>query len=171
MFDVNFEIQIIRLLPPFLRKPKMVAWLNIMLLPLVQLYGTFLAYRSDTLRAVSITPSTYSLEYYLNFLFTGVVPVVADYSLDYSDGGIWIENNNDAETLNFVYDANDNQDTMIVYDAEDGEQTYLYDFEDYLDNDTFVVHVPASFNINEDLLKGILNKYKVAGNQYSINYY
>lgn len=171
MFDFNFELQIIRLLPPFLRKTKMIAWLMAMLLPLTQLYGVFIGYRKETLRALSITPSTYSLEWYLNFKFTGHQPVYTNYSLDYTGGGIWIENNDNSEPLNYVYDANSNNQTMIVYDAADGAQTYLYDYEDYLNNDSFIVHVPAVAGVDENYLRAVLNKYKIAGNGYSVSYY
>jgi len=171
MFDIDFEVQIIRLLPPFLRSPKMIAWLRAMLSPLVRLHQRFVGYRNQTLRALSITPSTYSLEWYLNFIFTGQQPTYVGYSLDYSGGGIWIENNNESEPLSYVYDANDNQQTMFVYDANDDMQTYLYDYKDYLNNDSFIVHIPTMAGIDENYLRAILNKYKIAGNGYSVSYY
>lgn len=169
---VNFYLQIWRLLPPFLRKDKMHQWMWANLQPLQSLHAIFEGYRNETKDKLQVTTQTYSLEWYLNKIFNpSFAPVISAHSIDYSSGGIWIENNPNQVPLSFVWSDWEQQPPFFVYSDSDTQLSYLYSWQDYWQQINFIVWVPASLIIDEPMLGAHINRHKAIGHKYKIVYY
>ena len=169
---VNFYLQIWRLLPPFLRKPKMHRWLWANLQPLQSLHSLFWGYRNETLDRLQVTAQTYSLEWYLNKVFNpSFLPTITAHSIDYSNGGIYIESNASQVPLNFVWSDLEQQPPLYVYSENDANVTYLYAWQDYWQQISFIVWVPNALLLFDAMLRAYINRYKAVGHTYKIQYY
>ncbi len=173
MFDVDFLVQINRLLPNRWRKPAMLAWLYRCIMPIQSLYFAFRGYRVSTTRRIRVTPQTYSLEWFLNFIFNPTfTPAMVDNSIDYSGGGIWIENNPAQLPVMFVYSDFDVQPPLYIYsEADPDPPVYIYSWDNYWEQYHFIVHVPTALAISEVYLRSIIDRYKPAGRRYTIETY
>lgn len=174
MYTVDFLVQIVRLLPNRWRKPAMIAWLYRCIAPVQALHSQFVGYQNSTLRRMRVTAQTYSLEWLLNFLFNpGFVPDMTNNSIDYTNGGIWIENNPLQLPMVYLFSDYDMQPPLYVYSESDPEYptSYIYAWTNYWEQYHFVVHVPASISIVESYMRAIINQYNVAGRRYIIQVY
>ncbi|MBK6611835.1 MAG: hypothetical protein IPI59_15685 [Sphingobacteriales bacterium] len=61
-YYINFYLQVWRLLPPILRKPKMINWLWVLTKPITNLHAIFNSWRIGTERKLKLTALTYNLE-------------------------------------------------------------------------------------------------------------
>lgn len=163
MYSIDWDKLISDLLPAFLRKPKMLAWLQVLLTPLQTLYNTFITYRNATAFSIGFTGQTMSLEYLLNYTY-------------FDDGTlrlIYIEDGERREPL-YVFQQSENQPAYFHNDGEDYDPVYLYNSEEPTGYD-FVVWVPFAFNFPPEkpleYLISLLNKHKAAGFQFEIKYY
>lgn len=169
---VNFYLQIHRLLPPFLRTLPMKRWLWANAKPLQSLHSLFLGYRNETLDRLQVTTQTYSLEWYLNKVFNAsFVPTIAAHSIDYTGGGIYIQNNPNQIPISFVWSDLEQQPPCYVYSENDNDVTYLYAWQDYWQQVNFIVWVPLSIIINEPMLRAYINRHNALGHSYEIMYY
>jgi len=163
MYNFEFIYLINNLLPHFLRKEKMLAWLVVLLKPVMLLYNEFLDYRAEKLYESQITGQVISLEKMLNDAFpednTGAVPIyitdsveqednVLMYNASESDSLIWIFNNAEiAEPDTFLFNAAEAQS---------------YDF--FVNCDVAL----GVYNERQDLMISLLAKYKLSGTTYQI---
>lgn len=173
MYAVDFLVQIVRLLPNRWRKPAMIAWLYRCIAPVQALHGQFVGYRNSTLRRMRATAQTCSLEWLLNYLFNpGFVPGITNNSLDYTNGGIWIENNPLQLPVMYVFSDYDQQPPLFIYSDSDPETpASIYAWVNYWEQYHFVVHVPVAIAFAESYMRAIINQYNAAGKRYTIQTY
>jgi hypothetical protein len=172
MFAINFYAQIIMLLPPLLRQPKMIAWLWVLVKPISNLYGVFLGDRANNIRKLSTTSQTVSLESLLNAIFNaGFAPAINNNVIDYTNGGIYIQNTPNAIPFQFVFGIQELQPPFYVYSVSDASISYLWSFTDYLQQLNFIVFVPASLPCDYMLLRQYIDYYKPTGRNYAIQTY
>lgn len=173
LFIIDFYIQIVRLLPTVLRQPIMIAWLFRLMLPMYNLYATFLGFRNITILMTSLSSQTYSLEFLLNYIWnSGFVTPIINHSIDYSNGGIWIENNPQQLPQQYVWGDFDNQPTLIVYSELDPvPANYVYSWDDYWSAIDFIVHVPSAITFDALQMEAIVNHYNVVGKKIIIQTY
>jgi hypothetical protein len=172
MFAINFYAQIIMLLPPFLRQPKMIAWLWVLIKPINSLYATFVGERDNSIRKLSTTSQTISLEALLNAIFNaGFAPAINNNAIDYTGGGIYIQNTPNAVPFQYVFSVQELQPPLYVYSIGDVNISYLWSFPDYLQQLNFIVFVPALLPCDYILLRQFVDYYKPMGRNYTIQTY
>lgn len=163
MYNIDFSKLISDLLPAFLRKNRMIAWLEVLLTPLQTLYNAFLSYRSSTAYSINFTGQVLSLEYLLNDTFFGN----GTYKL------IYITDGERREPV-YVFQQLENIPAYFHNVGEVYDPVYLYNSDEPTGYD-FVVWVPGAFNFPPDkpleYLIGLVNKHKAAGFQFEIKYY
>ena len=161
MYSINFTTLIINLLPHFLRKDKMLAWLLVILKPVILVYGSFLDYRNAKLYEAQITGQVISLEKMLNDTFhdeqSGAIPIYITDSQD-QDEGVLLFNAAESETETWLFNQAEvtEPDTMI-FNSGEGQSGY-----------GFIVYVDVALPFDRDLMVGMINKYKLAGTTYKI---
>jgi hypothetical protein len=192
--DVNWYDLVQRMLPVWWRKPRMLAWLQVLVSQVQQLHGTFLALRDLTLYDMRLNGQTMYLEKGLNDRF------------DDDERRIYIETVEDP-TQFYIYRVEEAQpqlfiyrrwastqffyvDAYCVYDGkvwqaltahsgitpvEGSDWTYVKDYttyirrkgESYLAYD-FIVWVPVALVFDMNEMRALINRYVQAGKRYSI---
>ena len=147
---INFNQFIQILLPTFLRKPKLLAFLNSIVKPLDSLY-------KETLNKMQHTCQVIYLEKMLNEYFE-----VPNYNPIYHD----------STKIIYIEDAPIPPTKYIYLDQEIPPNNYLYLGTHYLTGDIdhidFIVYIPSNYVFEEDKLRAIINYYKLAGKKYTI---
>jgi len=159
MFNIDFIFVIRNLLPPSLRKPKLISWLRLITSNLYSVYLQFVEYRAKMLYDINFTGQLMYLEKKLQevFLIPGII---------ISDG----------ELIELVYLSNQMEGFLPVYlnnNMEDNPQMYLVNILEVTDNADFIVNVPslalAGLTTDEILkMKKIINYYLLLGKSYKI---
>lgn len=160
MYEIDFIKLINNLLPWFLRKPVMKAWLKALAAPLESLYGQFMEFIDKKRWDASITGQVAVLEIMLNKEF-------------YND-----------ETLRKIFISdNDLDERVYLFNLAEGQEpTYLYnDSEVFLplfitnsDERTatdFTVWVPDNLVFDINYMTGLVKKFKMAGPVFDIKTY
>lgn len=162
MFDFDIRNTVKRLLPPDLRKPKMIAWLVALLVYVEILKSYFLALQRKHRYDLAFSSQTLSLTQRLNNQF--------DSSLD----RIYITTNATFSDGVFVPYVNENQTSPYIgYIGETFTPVYI----DYISapitaaNADFVVHVPTGIILDENEMRAVINMYKIASKTYAIEYF
>lgn len=158
MFDIDFSKLIHSLLPSFLRKPVLHAWLMVLITPLQTLYQAFLSYRNATLASANINGQVLSLEYMLNLKY-------------YDDGSLSHIHITDGDFIPkfYLYNKKDNKPTILWNDGE-ADPVYLFNGGEVSSYD-FEVWVPVALEFNEDEMSALINKHKAAGFRFIIKTY
>lgn len=161
MFAVDFYTLIVRLLPPFLRRPVMIAWLYRLIHPVISLYGQFLGFRQQQLMRTSCTGQVISLEWLLNELF------------DPTGRGIYILTNGLSTTDNFIYSETDSAASNDLYSESDAGMPplYLYAEIDYFSLIHFTVFVPVALVFDPVQLRAVVDYYRLAGKRFDVQTY
>lgn len=162
MFDIDFKVLISRLLPHFLRKTTMAAWINCLLSPLTWLYDQFLSFRDEKLFEAMHNGQVFSLEFMLNYKF-------------YNDGTlrrIYITDNEDVDSELFIFNVNEQEEEIYIYNAGEipSDDIYLYNVSEGT-GDGFIVWVPVALQFDIDYMIGLITKYKLAGTTFQIKTY
>lgn len=114
VYNISLKPLILHLLPPMLRKPRMLAWLYVLLLPVTVVHASALAAHEANLRRANYPTSRLGLEKLLNDLYD-------------SQGGISVRNTADLVLDDFWYfQSEGEQDTYIYFNSESSTPQYLY---------------------------------------------
>jgi hypothetical protein len=165
MNNYNWDITklITWLLPSLLRKPKQVAWLRALLWPVNQLHGQFVEFIDYKRYELDFTGQVISLERLLNDKYDNTLR------------RIFI--NGFPRPRRFVFrDGNNliNYDKPYIY--RDGstvpnrEGFFLFAGTGSL-NVSFIINIPNALTVNELELRALVDKYKLAGKYYTIEYF
>lgn len=162
MFSVNFKNIVNQNLPPKTGAdvPITKSWLYSLIQPLIELYAIFSSYRIQALYTLSFTGQVIYLEKLLNDTF--------------NNGGteIFIEDGI-LKIAPFLFNTAEDADPFYVFNtAETNEANlYLYNTAEYTGNLDFIVKVPTALVFDENQMKSLINKYKLAGKNYTIQTY
>lgn len=162
MFSVNFKNIIDQNLPPKTGTdtPITKAWLYSLIQPIIELYAIFSSYRIQAIYMLSFTGQVIYLEKLLNDTF--------------NNGGteIFIEDGI-LKIAPFLFNTAEDADPFYVFNtAETNEENlYLYNTAEYTGNLDFIVKVPTALVFDENQMKSLINKYKLAGKNYTIQTY
>jgi hypothetical protein len=166
MFNIDLNWVIQALLPPFLRKDAMVAWLTSLVSQSQYLWAKFDLFRESMLDRVSFTSQVVYLEKLLNDKFNS-----------YPDP-IFIS---DVVNEDFVYLSNQAEEFEPIYIATASEDIELYigNYSEYAGQFDFMVNVPtllyseltANNNALFNEMKAQINYYRLAGKRYLIQPY
>jgi hypothetical protein len=152
MFNVDFRRLFAILLPVLLRKPKMLALLQVYCWPLVQIYKGFLAYREKNLYTLSHNSQVYSMENVFNDRFDSLQRRI------YITDGF-------SKQRRYAYTRLEDKPIYL------GEIP-LHNRADYADTGIdFIVWVPVAVMISPQdkiELTALINKYKLASKRFRI---
>jgi hypothetical protein len=157
MFDVNFKKLVMMLLPTFLRRDVMLAWLCTLTAPLITLHNTLMLRRTNTLYELNINGQVCRLRKALNDAFnlpSGTIRIE-----DPQEYGAWI----------FALD--EGVEPQLI--AHDGANAAAWDVEAInAERSSFVVITPSHLhNANDEArLKAILNTFKLVSRNFKIIY-
>jgi hypothetical protein len=159
VFDINYKRLVLLLLPTFLRKEVLVAFLRAMTSPVEADYNLFLAHRKNNLYRLRMNGQVCYLRKVLNDAFPD------------AHGAIRIEDGTTVGHWLYAYDGDNNP--YINYLPITDEGTVFYDKSTILEGVSgFTVVAPhAIYSVNNDArLRSLLNIYKLLGKSYTINY-
>lgn len=144
------------LTPHFLWKPKQIAWLTVLLSPLLWLYDQFLVYRLDKLKEATTNSQVIRLTRALRDNFSNEEIVILHFS-DYINQA-------------FEYLEIEGSFNEFDYLSSDG---HLPDEFDFFDNEydaqtDFVVRIPGIIENKKDAIAAFVNKYVLAGKRFKI---
>jgi hypothetical protein len=147
-----------RVVWPALRKPRIMALVDVMLHPLRQLQADLRAFIDAKRVELTYTGQTILLEKYLNDRF------------DTEKSRIIVIHNDDNTAL-YLYNEEEGQAPKYLYnEAETSAPVYLY-FEGETGTaftEDFQVHIPADLASVQEQVRQAVKKYKIAGVTYSV---
>ncbi|MEN5434082.1 hypothetical protein ABE545_10605 [Sphingobacterium faecium] len=154
IFSVDFKKLIINLLPLFFRRKGIFALIETLSSAMRTIYLMFLSKRDEHNKDLAIAPQVFSLRKVLNDYF------------DAGDRSIRIE---DAELSERTYIFTEGEQQPLFLDDD---EVYIYTEAELNAAIGFVVIVPESLNniAEKARLTAMINKYKLAGKQYTIRY-
>lgn len=152
MFNLDINKLVLWLIPAFLRKPVMYAWLKTLCFPLIQVYNQFSIKRTDNLYKIAHNSQVFNMEQVLNDRF------------------------DNAERRIYITDGL-TKDRTYIYTPNELKPVYLGDIsiwnsDDYADTGVdFIAWIPTAAGVtDQDLIemKAQVNFYKLAGKRYRI---
>lgn len=158
---INYRKLVILLLPTFLRRPVLMAWLRAMVYPLQQLHDRHQAARTQRLYELHHTSQICFIKDALNNEF-GITDYATGFEIeDINAPGKWI----------WVYDENverfDDEQHMLF-----DEPTWIHDTASILPpTSAFTVLVPKHIEIdetNDARIRSVVNKYRLASRTFEI---
>lgn len=158
---IDYRKLVILLLPTFLRRPVLMAWLRAMVYPLQQLHDRHQAARTQRLYELHHTSQICFIKDALNNEF-GITDYAAGFEIeDINAPGNWI----------WVYDENverfDDEQHMLF-----DEPTWIHDTASILPpTSAFTVLVPKHIEIdetNDARIRSVVNKYRLASRTFEI---
>lgn len=160
MYSFDIEKFIHRLLPPFLRTALQKAWIRVLLKPVEYLLTQLQAYRVEKLNELSYNGQTIQLERYLNDIFDSVQRrIQVKHYADSPDFDYLLSENGSA--LDYDYLISESTNTGFLYFIGENSAPLGVDF---------IVLFPSSISTLSEAIKARVDKYRVAGKQYQINY-
>ena len=158
---IDYRKFVILLLPTFLRRPVLMAWLRAMVYPLQQLHDRHQSARTQRLYELRHTSQICFIKDALNNEFC-----ITDYAT-----GFEIEDINAPGNWIWVYDENverfDDEQHMLFE-----EPTWIHDTSSILPpTSAFTVLVPAHITIdetNDARIRSIVNKYRLASRTFEL---
>ncbi|PKP46818.1 MAG: hypothetical protein CVT94_13470 [Bacteroidetes bacterium HGW-Bacteroidetes-11] len=162
MFNINFHTLIDDLLPWFLTKPVMLAWLQALLSPVVSLYDSFLSLRDVKLYEARYNGQVAELEYVLNDFY-------------YADGTtslIYIEDNTESGEI-YLYNISENEEETYIYNLDETTEpeVFIFNSSEAAGTSDFTIFVPGTLVYDTDYLSSLVRKYKIAGPTFTIQHY
>lgn len=149
-YDIDYKKLAVLLLPTFLRKPVLTAYLQALLVPVSQLHYTWLQKRLDDWYVLNHTGKVYSLRNVLND------------KLDVASRRIYITDGN-AFPRKYIYTRAEKKPVFLG-------KLFIYQNSEYLNTGVdFIVFVPQEVidtKINE--LHSLIRKSKLASKRYQI---
>jgi hypothetical protein len=161
MFNINFNNVVDHNIPPKTGMPKPIlkAWLYALIQPVIELYNIFYAYRTQTLYSLSITGQVIYLEKLLNDKYNN------------GNTGIYIADGS-YKNAPFIYNtAEARPDTFIYNTAEGKPDFFIYNTAEYMVGNDFIVMVPVAITFDSNEMTSLINLYKLAGKQFTIQTY
>ena len=158
MYSINWNKLVELLLPTFLRKPVIIAFLNAFKTPIERMHNEFLQKKSEWEYRLDHNGQVFSLEKVLNDAFDDNDPPpigrrIRIFTVIFQDD-VYIGNRNNA-------------DQVYISAPPDEETTHIGAAPQYMEEADFIVHVPEDIlAANEILIRNTIDIYKLAGKTY-----
>lgn len=150
MYNLNIDKLLVLLIPTFLRKPKLVAWLRTLATPLYKLLYDFQRASQDDLCNLAHNSQVCYLRKALNDEF------------DDEQRRIRIEDGKQKQRL-YIYPRSANKPLYLG-------KVFLYQRGDYIDGGVdFIVVLPKDLTYDKYKLEALVNFYKLAGKRWQIS--
>lgn len=152
--DINKLIQ--WLTPHFLNRQKHIAWLQVLLFPVVWLHAQFLLFRAAKLKEATINSQVHRFTRALRDQFGSEEIFIIHFGDYLAQAFIYLEI--EGAFLEFDYLDAENH-VPVDYDATQAEYDNEYDF---------IVRISASLTGQQEAIAAFVNKYKLAGKRFKI---
>jgi hypothetical protein len=155
IFDISLSKITRWLVPHFLGRPRHLAWLRVLLSPVVHLYDVFLDYRKAKLKEATINSQVLRLNQALREKF--------------NHEQIYIQNSNDFLNQSFVYLSLEG--ATVDFDhlqAENQPSEFDFLLAEYENEFDFTIRIPAMLAPQRDEVAAFVNRYKLAGKQFTV---
>jgi len=161
VYDIDYSVLVKILVPKQLRKTKMLAWLNVLVSPVVYIYNLFMAYRYDMNYIIAHSPQVCYMQAVLNDAFdTGL-------------RRISIVDGPDEEPL-YIYETAEVKEVPLYVTSEAKPIALYTDAEIVGVGPDFEVQVPTIVTTltgyNEVYMAALLDQFKLAGKTYIIKH-
>jgi len=158
-YRVHFDYLAELLLPSLLRKRRLLAWVEALLVPLKQLYLTFLLYAEASRIELSYSSITLILEGALNDQFD---PTLRRIVIDNSS--------TELQPLYFNFVDEQQPEKYILFADESPPWTYAYLYTEFTSQIDFTVHVPLVLRTPQrtDQLNARIRRFKLAMRRYQL---
>jgi hypothetical protein len=157
LFNIDYPALMRDLLPPQLRKGRLISWLSVLCYPVIWLYSKFMSQRGRNLYRLEHSPQVCRMEAVLNDQF------------DYLFRRIRIV---DAPEIKGLYlFRHDEQKPFYVYRNAGTDHAYMYCRQETsaIGGPGFIVQVPAAVAFDPALMRALINEYRLASkNNYKI---
>lgn len=152
-FSVTYLLQLV--LPPILRKPTSLAFLEAVAEPFETLQSNLYGNHEHTKELLKFNGQVCYLEHVLNDNF------------DFSSRQIYIGDGN-VNPLTYVFDESEpNEDLILFNQSEGGTPPYLYNLSEIAIEVDFIVFYPGSIvPFDENLMRSIIDRYRCASKRY-----
>lgn len=181
MWTINWIYQLEALIPSFLRKPIRLAWLDLLLWGLKQTQLAFAAYRGDANRRATYTGQVMVLERMLNLHYYGIDFLFASPGDITAGGHIYIENTAAQMSSNYIWFNSEVQEPTYIY-FDDGNPSevplidqepllFAYNQVEFFNQIAFKVKVPNALSFDMGDMRARIDKYAIAGFNYTIETY
>lgn len=152
-YVIEFRLFVWRLLPPILKKDFWLSFVRVCLSGVEYAHAEFIAFRQLSLKNVTYTNQSVSLESYLQ---NEVHP------------SIHIEDNTNVIDPVFLYTENHGQSTPFILSEAHTESFAVFSERHLVESELvgFVVFVPTS--INKDLVRSLVNRVNLLSVNYQI---
>ena len=155
IYNIIYSKLVQWLTPAMLRRPFLLAWINICVSPVSYVYNNLLRFRTLKLYQLSITPQVCYLQKLLNDQY------------DYINRGIRIIDALDADPL-YIFRTLENK-PVGLYTRGENRPVALFSSGEASDlKDDFIVIVPFSVNFNNNEMSSLIKAYKLGSKQFKI---
>lgn len=152
--NINFNWYVEKYIPPFIRKIKTVKVAKALIKPLLSLWIDFFNFRQEMIYRTNLTSQRLSLESHLNKIFDPIQKRIL--ILHYNDAGLFFPLSDEGYDGIVISLEAENDGIFIALDGEVQEDLGV----------SFIVHVPTG--LNNEMIKGEIELYKLAGKTYNI---
>lgn len=161
MYTIDFNIFATQLIPTFLRKSKITAFIQVLISPIVALYNEFISFRSLQKNRIHHTGQVIYFEKILNDTFDPV-----NRGISISDGvrinPVILYNNIESQAY-----------PVYIYNSSEDHPNYVYNLGEFNSQYDFIINLPAIIynQIDVPYLIATVELYKLAGKRYQIQTY
>ena len=146
-------------LPPLLRRPKRKAWIETLLKTFYGFVTMFLAFIQSCRYEVSITGQVTILQMYLNNALDITLRRIL--IIDRSQIGVYIWSGNENQAYDYVYSGSETPIKQIFLRSQSEQPSTV---------ESFIVRVPSVLGLTEIKIRAYIDKYKIAGVAYIVEF-
>jgi hypothetical protein len=154
-YSIDYKKMVLWLTPNRLRKTRMLAWLGVLVNPVVVLYQNFLAFRKTKLYYLGISPSVCDLERLLNDRY------------DFTQRRIYIDDAQD-KPIKYIFRRLESKPKFLRRRSEASPLILYTRNESGINAIHFIVYVPVSIVFDLQEMKSLINIYKLLGKRYKV---
>jgi hypothetical protein len=151
-FNINWYVE--KYLPGFIRKTNNVRAIKALVKPLLSLLTDFYNFRIEMIYRTNLTSQRLSLESHLNKIFDPIQKRIL--IAHYSDSGLFFPLSDEGYEGTIVSLESENDGLFIALDGEVREEIGV----------SFLIYAPTG--LNNEMIKGEIEQYKLAGKTYEI---
>ena len=157
MITIDIDVRNEANLPISKRKFVNIAWIKFLAKPIRRILAEYYTYLLSNELLIHMNGQVIYIEHILNHYF------------DQVNEGIYITDSLAAEEGVILYnDGEDNEETYLYNDAEDDDETYFFNREEIENFPDFIINIPSTVTYNEQQLRALVNRFKIAGKNYVI---
>ena len=158
MITIDIDLRNEANLPIAKRRFVNIAWLTFLSKPIRRILAEYYTYRLSNELLIHMNGQVIYIEHILNHYF------------DQVNEGIYITDSAEVEEGVILYNnGENNEETYLYNDAENNDETYFFNLEELQNWPDFIINIPSAVTFNEQQLRALVNRFKIAGKNYIIN--